>query len=256
MARAPGPPLRFLLIPALILAGWSLSVGDEPSELSKEAVAQETAGREALVPLQYLVGGWRGVGQVSRGSTKGSWTEKADWAWQFGKSGSALVAKVEDGKYFRELKLVPGKDGAFDLKGTTAEGKEVQFTGQRDEEEKLVLAATDAVDDLPQRVTIRSVANGDRLLVLYERKTPSKAWQRLGEVGSTRIGSGFGQGTTMRECVVTGGLGTIAVTYEGKTYYVCCTGCKELFDENPAEVLAEYRARKEAEAKKRAEQGK
>ena len=34
-------------------------------------------------------------------------------------------------------------------------------------------------------------------------------------------------------CPVTGGLGTMAVSHAGKTYYVCCTGCREAFDKDP-----------------------
>ena len=43
--------------------------------------------------------------------------------------------------------------------------------------------------------------------------------------------------------VVTGGAGNISVSYAGKTYYVCCSGCKELFDAEPEKVIAEYHAR-------------
>ncbi len=45
-------------------------------------------------------------------------------------------------------------------------------------------------------------------------------------------------------CVVTGGLGKIAVTYKGQTYYVCCSGCKDAFEENPEKILKEFEARK------------
>jgi len=41
-------------------------------------------------------------------------------------------------------------------------------------------------------------------------------------------------------------LGTIAVSYAGTTYYVCCTGCRDAFNDNPAKILAEYKARKAA----------
>ncbi len=211
-----------------------------------------TSGKEQLAALQYLVGGWRGVGQIARGSTRGAWTEKADWAWSFGKNGSALIGKLAEGRYFQELRLIPGKKvGEFELIGITADDQELKYAGSTDEEGRLVLVASEPKDELPQRVTIRSTANGDRLLVLYERQSASGTWQRLGEVGSTRIGSGFGQGSSQKECVVTGGLGTMAVTFEGKTYYVCCTGCKELFDADPAQVLADYRERKEAEKAQR-----
>lgn len=52
------------------------------------------------------------------------------------------------------------------------------------------------------------------------------------------------------ECVVTGGLGTMPVTFEGQTYYVCCTGCRDYFNDGPAKVLAEYRQRLEERKKK------
>ena len=51
-------------------------------------------------------------------------------------------------------------------------------------------------------------------------------------------------------CVVTGGLGKIAVAYKGQTYYVCCSGCKDAFEENPEKILKEFEARK---AKKKAD---
>ena len=44
--------------------------------------------------------------------------------------------------------------------------------------------------------------------------------------------------------LVTVGLGTIEVTHNGQTYHVCCTGCRDYFNENPEKVLAEYKAKK------------
>ena len=46
------------------------------------------------------------------------------------------------------------------------------------------------------------------------------------------------------ECCVTGGLGTSQVTYMGQTYWVCCTGCRDAFNENPAKVIADYMKKK------------
>jgi YHS domain-containing protein len=43
--------------------------------------------------------------------------------------------------------------------------------------------------------------------------------------------------------------------HAGQKYYVCCTGCLDYFKENPDEVIAEYKARKE-EARKEAEKAK
>jgi hypothetical protein len=133
------------------------------------------------------------------------------------------------------------------VSGSAGEGAATQYRGKLTEGE-FVATAIDAVpEDRPARVTVRLVASGDRMLVLYEKKQ-GESYARLAEVGSTRKGSNFAKSALAGpECVVTGGLGTIAVMHEGKTYYVCCGGCKDLFEDDPAAVLAEYRERKQAE---------
>jgi len=34
--------------------------------------------------------------------------------------------------------------------------------------------------------------------------------------------------------------------YKGVTYYVCCGGCRDAFNENPEKILKDYQARKKA----------
>ena len=79
---------------------------------------------------------------------------------------------------------------------------------------------------------------------MEKRGGASGQFERLAEVGYTRQGSGFGKGAAGRECVVTRGLGTIEVTHSGPLYDVCCTGCRDYFNEQPEKVLAEHAARK------------
>src|SRR4051794_36571754 len=67
------------------------------------------ADQEALKPYGSLVGGWRGVGQVERGKTKGAWSEQADWAWKLSADSAALEATIPKGKYLKSLVLRPGK---------------------------------------------------------------------------------------------------------------------------------------------------
>jgi hypothetical protein len=210
---------------------------------------QSAEQKQRLSKFQPLVGVWRGVGQPQRGSTKDSWIEEADWAWSFDKDGPALVGKLPKGKYFTKLRLTAGPAaGDFLLVATSAsDGQPTSYAGSLDEKGQLTLIANPAPDDLPRRLSFRFVAGGDRLLMLMEKKGPSGGQLvRLAEVGYTRQGSGFGKNVAQRECIVTGGLGTIEVTHEGKSYYVCCTGCRDYFNENPAKVLAEYAARKKA----------
>ena len=80
------------------------------------------------------------------------------------------------------------------------------------------------------------------------------SFRRVAEIGYTRKGKSLASnGPSGPECVVTGGAGTIRVSYKGKTYFVCCSGCQQAFNDDPEGVLADYRARLEEEKKKRME---
>ncbi|HVX14481.1 MAG TPA: hypothetical protein VHC22_25060 [Pirellulales bacterium] len=211
--------------------------------------------KAALSPLQEYVGAWRGVGQPRRGSNQGAWSEAADWSWRFADGRAMLVCDSPKGKFYRSAKLSPAAEKArYDLVAERADGSgEDRFSGGIDEAGQLVLVADDAGErpaDAPSRITIRTVADGDRLLVLYEKRATGDRYSRLAEVGYTRAGVSFAKGSGEPECVVTGGVGTIAVEHQGKKYYVCCTGCRDLFNDDPEAVLAEYRERKAAEREK------
>lgn len=225
---------------------------------------RETPPRDlgALSELQPYIGQWRGVGQVRRGSSQGAWTEKADWVWKFDNDSARFAFHSPNAKYFTaaELTTTANSDPAFSLKTTDENGRSALYEGLVEDDRLVLLAAKQTAEDnetensdasWPTRITIRQVAGGDRMLMLYERRIAgSDRFVRMSEVGYTRVGSQFGQGSTMIECVVTGGKGTIPVTHNGKTYYVCCTGCRDLFNEDPESVLAEYAERK---AKERAD---
>jgi hypothetical protein len=239
---------------ARILAGLALIIAVSLVANDIKTPDDEAVQKERLAALQSLVGTWRGVAQPQRGSTKDSWIEEADWIWSFGPEGPALVAKLPKSKYFKQLKLLPGKEasGFVLVAKPIAGGDDARYAGNFAGQEQLVLVAEQPQDDLPQRLSFRFVAGGDRLLILMEKKNAAgDQFIRLAEVGYTRQGSGFGKTSSQRECVVTGGLGTIEVMHAGKTYYVCCTGCRDYFNENAEKVLAEYVARKEAEKAKK-----
>jgi hypothetical protein len=214
--------------------------------LAAAAHESDDLRKQRLSALQPLVGAWRGVGQPQRGSTKDSWVEEASWSWSFAAQGPSLVAKLPKAKYFQALELVAAdKDRSFTLLATPAGGGgPIRYSGQLDDHGQLVLVAESPPAAGPARVSFRFTAANDRLLLLLEKPGQTAgSFTRLAEVGYTRQGSGFGKVASGRECVVTGGLGTIEVTHAGKTYYVCCTGCRDYFNENPEKVLAEHIAR-------------
>jgi ribosomal protein L24E len=211
-----------------------------------------SADTQALAVLQDYVGGWKGVGQPRRGSTKDAWIEQADWAWRFADGRASLVFQSRDGKWFRaaELRAV-GANGQFELVATPLDGQaRERFTGKLSEG-RLVLDAVEPAAGRPAQIIIRQVAGGDRLLISYlQQAAGSKFLSPLAEVGYTRKGSNFGKGTSGPECVVTGGYGSMSVEHDGQTFYVCCSGCRDLFNDDPQAVIAEYRQRKAAQREK------
>lgn len=231
---------------ALLASVLAISLGDDQSKISLEQQKAE------LSRIQAVVGAWKGVGQPQRGSTKGSWTEESEWKWKFDKGVAELVFSADKSKYFAsgELTFIGGKK-PFLLKATNGE-RQVIYQGILNADGSLTLDADKPTDDQPARITLRLVAGNDRMIMLMEKKS-GETFSRLAEVGATRKGSGFGKGATYIECIVTGGLGTIEVSHEGKTYHVCCTGCLEVFKEDPAGTVKEYLARKEEEKAKKSE---
>ena len=168
---------------------------------------------------------------------------------KFSETESALIGTVAKGKLASTLKITAEAAGKFHLQWTSPEGTVRDLSGKI-EESKLVLASEPDDEKEVYRVTITSL-NELRTLILFEkRKSDQQSYTRIAEVGYTREGTRLaGPGGGQPECVVTGGLGTIKVTHEGQTYYVCCTGCQQAFNDDPKGILAEYKARREKEKK-------
>ncbi len=236
------------VVSVLALFGSAGRLGNAADKQSPDAAAERD--KQALMPLQVFVGEWRGVGQPRRGSTAGSWIEESEWSWKFDKRATAFVfatpkEKEGAGKYLIAGRLERGeKDGQFRLISTLPDGKtQLTYLGSNDKDGRLVLTADEVPEGSPSRIAIRTVAEGERLLMLYERRLgKTDNFTRLAEVGFTRKGGNFARAVVERECVVTGGAGTIQVSHKGQSYWVCCTGCRDLFNDDPEGVLTEFRA--------------
>ncbi|MEX2214975.1 MAG: YHS domain-containing protein [Phycisphaeraceae bacterium] len=213
--------------------------------------------KKALAPIQRFVGGWRGVGLPDRNRGEEPWGEEAQWAWEFKDGRAAIVFDATDARIYKAGHIAPsdapGKPGIYTLTATLPDGKSTEtFTGSVNKDDQLVFAADkDFGPDRPAQITIRTVAQNNRLLVLYSRKN-GNSFAKIAEVGYTRKGSNFASKSTANECIVTGGEGDIKVEYKGKSYYVCCKGCLDAFKDEPDKVMAEYQQKKAEEAKKKA----
>jgi YHS domain-containing protein len=206
--------------------------------------------QEALKSYGGLVGQWKGTGQVQRGSGKGAWRESAAWAWKLSKDSAVLEVKLDDGKFLKSAVLRPGAaPRTFVLEASLADGQTRKFAGSSAARDVLVLMAQGDAEGL-RRITLTPLHDTRFLMLLEAGGHDRSAFQRLGEVGYTRQGVAFAAGESYPLCIVTEGRGTIKVQYKGKEYWVCCSGCKELFDEDPAGVIAEAEQKKKASKSK------
>ena len=226
--------------------------GDGPAD--PKGTAARRADQEALGRFAPLVGQWKGTGQVKRGSSQGAWTETGDWAWKLTNDSARLEWTAPKGKFLRSAILAPtDKPGIIALNATLADGSERAFRsepGDGGETSKPVAFRAVEAGDGVRRVVI-STPNEARFLLTSEAlPTPKGPPVRLGELGSTRVGATFAAtGAAGPVCIVTGGRGTMQVSHNGKSYWVCCSGCRDLFNDDPTAVLADAASKKAATAK-------
>ena len=229
--------------------GIFITVEDLPAEqptveTSRDGVSVGDRGQsEKLRPLNSVVGSWRGVGQPKRGSRAGAWQEQIVCRWDFSGAKPVVRFDAENGRQFQSLVFALPDDAALILtqlsEGTTA----ITYSGAIPDKwpGKIQLISAPDADGVVFRCTIEQLSD-IRLVLLFERRTsPNGNFRRIAGIGYTRSGHRLASSSgNQRECVVTGGHGSIPVIHEGKTWYVCCEGCRQAFEESPEEIIAEY----------------
>lgn len=211
----------------------------------------KSAAIDALREYNGLIGGWRGVGQPKRASQQGAWQEKAAAVWELKAKSTGIRLNIETGKQWKSALLgYDEKTKQFTLKATLPDDSTREYQGQLDEKRLVLESTADEKTKEIHRLTL-TVLNENRMTLLFEKRPEQQSfYTRVAEVGYQREGTRLAAtGSSGPICVVTGGLGTIPVTHKGKTYYVCCTGCRDAFNDDPEGILAEYEKNKAKPAK-------
>ena len=233
-----------IAVPAVFLIA-SITFAAEPAKVGP---------REALQPFNLLVGSWKGTGMpegTREEKDKGWWTERISWSWQFKGDDAWLVANFETGKYYAkaELHALP-QPGKFRLTLETINKETQTFEGEL-QEKKLTLERTDDKSKETQRLTFQLLHSNRHLYFYHVRPEGKASFVKRYQVGATKEGEAFAAtGSSEKECPVSGGQGTIPVTYQGKTYYVCCTGCRDEFKANPEKYVKEFEEKRKKEKEK------
>lgn len=219
-----------------------------PETLTAEARRE---AQDALSDFNDLIGGWRGVGQPRRGSNQGAWRQNAEWVWDFEPESVGIKYVVRDGKLVSTARVTWDPQAEEYVLTLTTPAKQQRVYRGGKEGERIVLRSAADEDGLTHRITITRL-NEKRTLVLHEKQSAGQqSFFRVAEVGYTREGTRLAApGGSGPECIVTGGTGTMRVTHKGKTYYVCCTGCRQAFEADPEGIIAEAAERSKQEASK------
>jgi hypothetical protein len=209
--------------------------------------------KDALQPFNALVGSWKGSGAPEGTRDEraaGAWTENIEWVWRFKGSDAWLEATLVKGKHFSkgELRYTPlvdkkSAEPRYTLTLTAPDKSTSRFVGAL-KEKVLTLDRTDGPADEQQRFVI-NLLHHNRYLYRFESRPAGTtvAFNRKFQVGATKEGVPFADVPKGPECIVSGGLGTIKVTYKGKDYWVCCTGCRDEFKADPEKYLKEAAAK-------------
>lgn len=222
---------------------------------------------EALKPLQVMLGDWRGI---TYKKTDGfSSVETLDWVWdlQTNPQQPALVMKADKSRYHENARLTYLTDKQkYQLTITGKEGDkriyEGDFTvpvakveGDADPNilqttYKLSLSLVDPGDERKNVQITFNQQNNDRYLYeIYNLRGDSVTLADT--ITTRRNGTSFAKSDSdygTKTCVISGGLGTSQVNYQGKSYWVCCSGCRKAFDADPEKWIAKYEANKKKTA--------
>jgi hypothetical protein len=238
---------------SLELSGGSAtaaSVDHRTTELAEAELAQ-------LQPFQVLLGNWRWVTQRKFGDFPKT-GDDVRWAWNFQTRAGhpTLTTRSDDHPYFRELTLLSLGEDRFEarlrlvddstrvLRGTWLEGHEPREVADGkilQRSFKLALEQVDPVEGEQWQLNLTLLDNDQYLAEIKRRSSANATLQTLDTVRQQRIGTSFAVAESDNpgpKCIVSGGLGTMTVSFDGKNYPVCCSGCAAAFNDDPQRWLA------------------
>ena len=213
---------------------------------------------EAFVPFEHMVGGWKGTASPVANKVKG-WQETHGWAWKFEKGVPVGMSLTLDGDKAVAKGLLTFDPAAkkYHLDGADPAGKPVAYLGAFSPDGKtLTLDRVGSSPEGKERIVIRPNSNKIRYTLLVERQEKgAPQFKGVFSVGLTKEGESFAAGgaeANLPKCILTGGAASMTVSYNGKSYPICCTGCRDEFNDNPEKYASKAAAMAQAEPAKAA----
>ncbi len=192
-----------------------------------------------FAPFEHMVGGWKGTAAPVANRVKG-WQESHGWAWKFAQGvpvGMSLTFEGDKTIAKGQLRFDPASK-KYHLDGSDPLGKPIAFVGAFSADGKtLTLDRVAPSAEAKERLVLRPNGNKIRYTLQLDRQEKgAPQYKKVIEVGLTKEGESFAAGggaSNLPKCIMTGGASTMTVSHGGKTYPVCCTGCRDEFNDNP-----------------------
>lgn len=216
-----------------------VSTAPAPAQDKKPSAADQSKARKALQELQDFIGTWDLEGTQKDGAKTVAWKEQVKWGWKFNKDGDAWISVTfaeGKGKHFTggDLKYdVAKKQYALTLTPSAKGATPQTYTGVIAKGSLKVEYKDEKTKDV-QRLTMNTAAEGIRFVFKVEKQDGGKGlFGGVFAMNGNKEGESIAGGAKKPECIVSGGAASMQVTYNGKTYYVCCSGCRDEFNANP-----------------------
>ena len=258
-APVPDPDTEFAPLsttatsPATATANGSKGAAKVTGEARLQIIMQQ------LKPLQVMLGNWRGTTRKDYDGFKA--VDNHEWIWdlQSDPQQPALAVKSDKSPYLTTARLTWDVEASrFQLTATDSDGTSRQYTGDYSDPVHEIVGPDDKLHrvfrlELTQTDESAKQAGGEswqvafaqqennRYLLEVAKRRGTAAYRRYDTVSTQREGTSFALSDSdygEKECVISQGLGTIAVSHKGKTYWVCCSGCKAAFEEDPETWIA------------------
>jgi hypothetical protein len=212
-----------------------------------------------LQPLQILLGQWRGTTRREYENFKAVDAHQWIWDLQTEPERPALTIQSDKSPYLRTGRI-SWDDAAkkFTLAAVDGAGMTRRFIGEFTEPVHEVLGSDDKLHRVFRLEFNESAAGGEgntdetwqlafvqqennRYLLEVARRRGNAAFARFDTVSTQREGTSFAASDSdyaEKTCIISEGLGTMELTYKGRSYWVCCTGCKAAFEDDPEKWIA------------------
>jgi len=219
---------------------------------------------KAMQPLQVVLGSWQGITNKSFEGFKS--VAEVNWVWDFqtDKDQPALVMTSEQSPYVRKGRLTYLlEEQMFQFTTEERDGIKLEYRGTfsvapkdvpGDDKKlqrtyKLQLTQVTGDDEKEAWRIVFSQQENDRYLMELSLSRNGGEFHRRDTVGTQRQGTSFAISDTDNKenaCIISGGLGISQVTHNGISYWVCCSGCKAAFEDEPKRWIAKLDAREQA----------